>query len=147
MEEINNSKIICEQCKRKFSNSSNLKMHVKKFHPNEEEYFKSLQVQNNKDYDFCCNYCCKRFTYKKHLRFHMKTHGEQQLSSDLNINNNIINCSLCKNFSGNKTIVMAHYASFHEISIKIKQILFESNEEFLTWKNNFKVCEAIFKSA
>lgn len=66
----------CERCLKIFSDISNLRKHVKKFHPNETltlGKYKEPQV-----YSYSCNYCDKHFTHKHHYRFHLNKHESGQ---------------------------------------------------------------------
>jgi hypothetical protein len=60
-----NKVTVCLNCKKTFSNPSNLKKHLKKFHPDEIK---------EKVYNFSCGICGRHFSYKKKIGAPCKNH-------------------------------------------------------------------------
>lgn len=79
----------CEICLKNFSDISNLRKHIKKFHPGEVQVIGKYKTEQ--DYAYTCQYCAKHFSYKHHFNAHLKNHVPDQ--NDLTIVDNLDNGS------------------------------------------------------
>lgn len=124
----------CHECNKKFSNGSNLRAHVKKFHSEKLADLAPFQYKNPNIFNFPCH-CGKNFNYERHLRHHKrKQHGliqQRSLSSKKK-------CPLCSFHTFAKTEIKRHFQEVHRIVLNTRQLEFPSVEDFLIWKTIFE---------
>jgi hypothetical protein len=127
-----NKVTVCLNCKKTFSNPSNLKKHLKKFHTDEIK---------EKVYHFSCEICGR---HKKNLVYHVKTHNSRFPDSPDVVDktdkkpSKISNkCPMC-NFTVCLKDLLNHFKEVHDIIIQEKKMQFPSNEEFSQWKNDME---------
>lgn len=126
----------CKECRKSFSNSSNLRKHIKKFH--EQKLTELLPYKIKYVTKKFTQVCARNFDQEKHLRFHNKKHV-----SINQVNNSIVsvkgrNCPLCtfqtrfnKDFKG-------HFQQQHNIQLELEIYEFSDKESFEKWKSFVK---------
>ncbi|KAH1016935.1 hypothetical protein HUJ05_007677, partial [Dendroctonus ponderosae] len=158
----------CSVCQKKFSKHSNLRCHVKKFHPDLLN-----EVAPNKVFkcSAVCNKCNKTFTMKSNLKQHvLKFHAEEEnklTSSKVypceicqknfsGLNHYIqhkkthqgeesvdklvhsFQCSLCNIVCATKLSLINHFEQDHGIKISVTALEFSNESDFKNWKSNLE---------
>lgn len=136
----------CRNCKKSFSQSKTLKLHIRQQHTRENPYK--------------CRMCSKSFTLLSMLNLHLKTHsGEQIVKCEIcyevltksslekhkwsHMNSNSFKCELCDETFPNLNILMAHKKMHSEYECKICQKTFINNMSSL--KRHYKKIHKINK--
>lgn len=90
--------------------------------------------KNPNNYPFNC-VCGKNFSAERSFRHHKKTvHGDTDSCSTIRQ----LNCSLCVFKSCSRPELIKHFERIHNLSIVQEKHMFESKDQFLTWKNELE---------
>ncbi|XP_072384455.1 uncharacterized protein [Diabrotica undecimpunctata] len=119
----------CKNCKKVFLNTSNLRKHIKKFHPE----LVQVEVVN---YNFKCRICGNNFNHKKHLRYHEKTHKNvvDTSTEDSKINKDSKKCPLCNFHSSYVAELHTHFQEEHNLILESETLQFSNLASFQEWK-------------
>lgn len=112
----------CQICVKEFFKVSNLRRHVKRFHP---EIFKPLP---KKQFAFTCDVCSKNFSYIRNYRCHVKNHDPNPPRTKI-----MKKCPLCA-FVSQKTELYEHFKKIHNIKLATEQLRFADCDSFMKWK-------------
>ncbi|XP_044758430.1 uncharacterized protein LOC123316424 isoform X2 [Coccinella septempunctata] len=112
----------CQICVKEFFKVSNLRRHIKRFHP------ESFQPLPKKQFAFTCDVCGKNFSYIRNYRCHLKTHDPNAPSSKV-----MKKCPLCA-FLSEKAELYEHFEKDHDIRLITEQLNFDDTDSFLKWK-------------
>lgn len=137
----------CVVCHINFSSISNLRKHVRKFHPEDVSKVVPLKYKRSlsEGSDFQCKICNKTFIHKKTLQRHVKVHGDAGISIDgtssrrtktneANSSKYSKKCPLCPYYGLNRKDLLQHFKHFHQIELALKNLTFVSIEDFNQWK-------------
>lgn len=116
----------CQLCKKEFFKSSNLRRHIKRFHP---ETFEPLP---KKQFAFTCEVCGKNFSYVRNYRSHIKTHDPNPPPTKI-----MKKCPLCT-FASEKTEMYEHFEKSHNISLVKEELKSVDLDSFTKWKMSFE---------
>ncbi|KAK9885211.1 hypothetical protein WA026_010716 [Henosepilachna vigintioctopunctata] len=123
----------CHVCKREYSGVSNLRRHIKKFHPNIPPPY-----QEKKDYPFTCEECGKNFSYMRNFKSHKKSHLPPDQVVEFSKSKIRKQCPLCDFSEWDRRRLLYHFREAHDLIILPEHLEFPNLEEFLQWKKSYE---------
>lgn len=129
------TRYVCNVCKTAYSNNSNLKRHVQKFHPANQSELAPSRYKTAANYKFPCSMCKRNFNYEKHLKFHMKQNHKAEVPSEtlLPKNSKPKKCPLCEHQDFLPVDLISHFEQAHQLEI-IKKDMKMPTADFERWK-------------
>ncbi|XP_050299208.1 uncharacterized protein LOC126738101 [Anthonomus grandis grandis] len=118
----------CQACSKAFTNHSNFKRHVLKFH-----YDKRYTLLGNNLLKHICQICGENFSFFKHLKSHEK------LAHDKIKKIFKKSCPLCEFGHIDRSELVSHFESDHNLVINSETIVFNTYEQFSKWKGEIEV--------
>ncbi|XP_045476865.1 uncharacterized protein LOC123682343 [Harmonia axyridis] len=123
----------CHECKREYSGVSNLRRHIKKFHPEIPPPY-----QEKKDYPFTCEECGKNFSYMRNFKSHRKSHLPPDQVVEYNKAKIKKRCPICEYSDWDRRGLFHHFREEHEIVILPEHKDFADFDSFLEWKKLYE---------
>ncbi|CAG9831208.1 unnamed protein product [Diabrotica balteata] len=124
------STVPCLGCNKKFANFGNLRLHVKRQHSDKLDEIAPVYKKT-----YVCSCCSESFHNLQKFFSHKKTHSNALTK---------LKCALCENTNCSRENVISHYRSDHFINIEDNYLVFDTFEDFKSWK--CKVEEETFSS-
>ncbi|KAL3273751.1 hypothetical protein HHI36_015179 [Cryptolaemus montrouzieri] len=123
----------CHKCKREYSGVSNLRRHIKKFHPDIPPPY-----QEKKNYPFTCEECGKNFSYMRNFKSHKKSHLPPDQVVEFNKAKIKKKCPICAYSDWDRRGLLHHFIKAHDLVILPEHKEFPNFDEFLQWKKEYE---------
>ncbi|KAJ8956144.1 hypothetical protein NQ314_006770, partial [Rhamnusium bicolor] len=129
----------CAECAKTFSSGTNLRQHVRKFHPTKCAELAPFKT-SGKVFKFPCDTCSKRFNDKRNLTAHKRKFHD--LLPKTEAKSAVCICPLCSRKVA-KDQFETHMHYLHDLPLIKENIEFPSYDYFIKWKNGLEQKEEI----
>ncbi|KAK9878946.1 hypothetical protein WA026_003767 [Henosepilachna vigintioctopunctata] len=136
---IDMDKYKCYVCESSYSNISNLRKHLRKFHPEKLSDIAPL-LKDNTNFKYPCDQCSKKFNCIRNFKYHQrKCHPDiAQPITRISKPSKINKCPLCSFGNPERKMLLHHFKEEHDIEVTMKPVEVTTPEEFFKWKDSFE---------
>ncbi|XP_044762128.1 uncharacterized protein LOC123319303 [Coccinella septempunctata] len=132
-------KYMCNVCQSSYSNISNLRKHLRKFHPEILSDVAPL-LKDYTNFKYLCDLCPKKFNCVRNFKYHQrKCHPEfaqpcKRTQKRIKPNK----CPLCDFEDTERKKLLEHFKDKHDIEVSMSPVDVHNLDEFSKWKESFE---------
>ncbi|CAH0554828.1 unnamed protein product [Brassicogethes aeneus] len=128
-----NNSLTCAECSSVFSTRSNLKKHVKKFHPDQiKAYFVPRK------FTYTCKTCGHGFTHRRNYICHARKHDSSAFADEVIKSKHPKKCPRCDFKHSYAKKMHEHFKEDHDFEVVEKDLEFSCEKDLLQWRHSLE---------